>query len=412
MNWWWRLATYRILDVAAVVLLASVLVWWTVILPPQWREFDFNDYYSTGWMLLHGQNPYTTSMEATARAFGLEYSTEVPVAEYPPPFIWMFAALAVMPPRAAFAVWLALEVICLAAILWLTRKLLGDKLSARGFLFVVALTVISRTVSYSLFNSQAQLLLAALVLAAYVLHRTGRTGWACVAASTAGVLKVYPFVLLPWFVWTGGTARARWRRLLGSVVFILAVVVVTGPGFWRDSLRYGIPMGVDEQIGRTFHFSLASLVTNLGYLHENLHPTPEARRFWWFAGTSTGLGVIAVAYAICLLSRRDPEAQFCLLSVAMLIGTVTVQGHYFVFLIFPLTAMALRIGRSPTGGWVIFAALTILSFNCVDPPVSPFLDRHLFLFLLASDLPLYGLFTLAAFYCRELHNATADGGAE
>jgi hypothetical protein len=406
MNWWRRLATYRILDVGAVALTVSVLVWWSVVLPPRWSDFDFNQYYVSGRMLLMGQNPYTTSIEATSRAFGFSYCQDLPIAGYPPTFLWMFAALAALPPRAAFAIWLALELTCLVVILWLTRRVLGERLSARGWLFVVALTITSRTVSYNLYYSQPQLLLAALVLAAYAAQRAGRHGWACVAVAAAGVLKFYPFVLLPWFVWSGGGggARGRWYRLLGVTCFVLAAVALTGPSLWRDFLRYGIPMGVGGEIGRTFHFSLPALVTNLGYLHDNFSPSVQARQWWWFVGTLAGVGVFVTAYLVCVTPRRDPEAQFCLLCAAMLIGTVTVQGHYFVFLVFPLTGAALRIASKPTGGQIVYLVLLVLAFNCVDPPDSLFLGRHMFLYLLASNLPLYGLLGLAVFFWQELRD--------
>jgi hypothetical protein len=403
MNWWRRLATYRVFDVAAVALTVSVLVWWCVVLPPRWSDFDFNQYYVSGRMLLEGQNPYTTSIEATSQALGFRYSRDIPIAGYPPTFLWMFVALAALPPRAAFAVWVALELTCLAGILWLIRRVLGERLSARGWLFVAALTITSRTVTYNLYYSQPQLLLAVLVLGAYAAQRAGRHGWACVAVATAGVLKFYPFILLPWFVWSGGgSARVRWYRLLGVTGFILAAVALTGPSLWRDFLRYAIPMGVGGEIGRTFHFSLPALITNLGYLHDGFRPSVEDRQWWWFAGTLAGVGVFAAAYGVCVISRRDAEAQFCLLCTAMLIGTVTVQGHYFVFLALPLTVAALRIAAKPTGGRVICLALVILAFNCVDPPDSAFLGRHMFLCLLASNLPLYGLLALAAFFWQEM----------
>ncbi len=105
MNWWRRLATYRILDVGAVALMVSVLVWWSMVLPPRWSDFDFSQFYGSGRMLLKGQNPYTTSLEATSHALGLSYSPDLPFATYPPSFLWIFAALAVLPPQAAFAVW-------------------------------------------------------------------------------------------------------------------------------------------------------------------------------------------------------------------------------------------------------------------------------------------------------------------
>jgi len=182
------------------------------------------------------------------------------------------------------------------------------------------------------------------------------------------------------------------------------VVAVTGPGLWRDFVRYGMPVGAGQEIGRNFHFSLPALLTNLGYLRDNFHPTPEAGRWWWFVGTAAGLAIIAAAYGACLASRRDLEAQFCLLCTAMLIGIVTVQGHYFVFLVFPLTVAALRIAAKPTGGRVICLGLLVLALNCIDPLDSPFLGRHTLLYLVVSDLPLYALLALAVFFWRELRS--------
>ncbi len=403
MNWLRRLARNRLLDVAAILVMVSVVVLWAEVLPSRWSDFDFNLYYVGSRTLLDGRNPYTTLQKPMSEALGFQFSEEYPIAGYPPSFLWLFAPLAALPPRVAFAIWVALEIGCLTAILWLTHRLLGKKLSGRGWLFVVMLAVCSRTVSYNLFFSQVQLLLAALVLAAYAAHRAGRHGWACLAVSTAGILKFYPFVLLPWFVWSGGGGlRARLYRMAGASGFVLAVMALTGPGLWRDFFHYGLPMGVGEEIGRTFHFSLPALVTNLGYLYHDFHPSPEAKQWWWSAGTVVGLVVIAVAYGACLTTRGDREAEFCLLCVAMLIGTITVQGHYFVFLVFPLAAVAIRMATRPTPGKVVYLILLVVAVNCVDPPDSPVLWRHKLLYILVSNLPLYGLFGLGIFFWREL----------
>lgn len=403
MNWLRRLATNRLLDVAATLLVVSVVVLWAVVLPSRWSDFDFNLYYVGSRTLLEGRNPYTTLQKPMSEALGFRFSEEYPIAGYPPSFLWLFAPLAALPPRVAFAIWVVVEIGCLVAILWLTRWLLGERLSARGWLFVVALAVCSRTVSYNLFFSQVQLLLAALVLAAYAAQRASRHGWACLAVSTAGILKFYPFLLLPWFVWSGGGGlRARLYRLAGASGFVLAVMALTGPGLWRDFFQYGLPMGVGEEIGRTFHFSLPALVTNLGYLYHDFHPSPETKQWWWSVGTILGLVVIAVAYAACLTTRGDREAEFCLLSLAMLIGTVTVQGHYFVFLVFPLAAVAARMATRPTPGKVVYLILLVLAVNCVDPSESQFLWRHVLLYILVSNVPLYGLFGLGVFFWREL----------
>jgi hypothetical protein len=401
---WRRLGRNRILDVAAVAVAMSAVFLWSTRVPPRWSEADFNHYYIGSRLLLEGQNPYTTSSKPMSATLGFQFSEALPVYTYPPGFLRLFEPLAAFPPRVAFAIWVSAEIGCLMLILWLTHRLLGEKLSARGWLFIAALTVMSRTVSYNLYYSQAQLMLAALILAAYAAHRAGRHGWACLVVSAAGLLKVYPFVLLPWFVWTGaGRLRTRVYRVLGVTAFILAIVALTGPGLWRDFFRYGVPLGREwEEAGRNFHYSLAALVSNLGYLHHDFGPSLEARHWWWYMGAMAGLAVMAMAYGVCLATRRDEEMQFSLLCVAMLIGTVTVQGHYFVFLVFPLTVAAIRIAAKPTPVHVAGLILLVLAVNCVDPPDSPFLWQHPVLYLLVGDVPLYGLLGLGAFFGYEL----------
>ena len=403
MSWLRRLATHRLLDVGAILVTVSVVVLWAVILPSRWSDFDFNNFYMSGRMLLEGQNPYTTSLRDMSQSLGFRFAEDIPITGYPPSFLWLFAMLATLPPRPAFIVWLALEIGCLIAILWLTRRLLVGRLSARGWLFVSALTIISRTVSYSLYFSQVQLLLAALVLAAYAAHRAGRHGWACLAVSAAGILKFYPFALLPWFAWSGGgTLRARVRRLMGAIGFAIVIIAWTGPGLWRDFLHYATTVILGGVIGRTFHYSLPAFVTNLGCWYHDFNLTPDVKRWWLFLGTTLGFAVIAGAYALCLRTSDDSEAQFCLLCVAMLIGTITVEGHYFVFLVFPLAVAAIRIAAKPTPGKVVYLILLVVAVNLVDPPESAFLWRHLLLYILVSNVPLYGLFGLGVFFWREL----------
>ena len=400
---WRRLGRNRIFDIAAVMVAASAIFLWSVRVPPRWSDSDFSYYYVSSRMLLKGQNPYTTPLKAMSQELGFRFSEEFPIAGYPPSFLRLFAPLAALPPRVAFAVWVSVEIGSLAVILWLTRRLLGGRLSGRGWLFVAALAICSRTVTYHLVYSQIQLLLAALVLAGYAAHRAGKHGWACLAVSIAGILKFYPFILLPWFIWSsGGGVRARLYRVLGVIVLVLAGVALTGPALWRDFLQHGIPMAVGEEIGRNFHFSLPALVTNLGYAHHDFRPSLGAKQWWWFMGTMTGLVVIASAYCVCMATPRDPEAQFSLLCVAMLIGTVTMQGHYLVFLVFPLTVAAIRIAAKPTPAHVVGLILLVLAVNCVDPPDTPFLWRHPVLYILIGNIPLYGLLGLGVFFGYEL----------
>jgi len=400
---WRRLARSRMFDIAAVMIAISAIVLWAVRIPPRWSDFDFNHYYVGSRILLQGQNPYTTPLKTMSQGLGFRYSEEYPIAGYPPSFLRLFEPLAALPPQVAFAVWVSIEIGCLVVILWLTHRLLAKELSPRGWLFVVTLTICSRTVTYQLHYSQIQLLLAALVMAGYAAHRARRHGWACLLVCIAGILKFYPFILLPWFLWSdSGGMRSRLYRVLGVTVFVFASVVLTGPALWRDFLQHGIPMAVGEEIGRNFHFSLPALVTNLGYAYHDFHLSPATKQWWWLMGTVAGLLVIAGAYCVCVMTPRDPNTQFSLLCVAMLIGTVTVQGHYFVFLVFPLTVAAIRIAAKPTPARVVCLILLVLAANCIDPPDLALLWQHPVLYFLVGDIPLYGLAGLGIFLCREL----------
>jgi hypothetical protein len=161
-----------------------------------------------------------------------------------------------------------------------------------------------------------------------------------------------------------------------------------------------MPIHVGEEIGRTFNYSLSGFVTNLGYAHHGFHPSPDAKQWWWVMGTLTGLAVIACVYSACVVTRGDPETQFSLLCVAMLVGTVTVQGHYFVFLVFPLTVAALRIAARPTVWHVIYLTLIILALNLLNPP--DFFQRHPTWYIFVNDIPLYGVLGLGFYFWREI----------
>jgi hypothetical protein len=55
-------------------------------------------------------------VKPTSEALGFRYIDEYPIAGYPPSFLWAFAPLAALPPRMAYAVWVGIEIGCLAVV--------------------------------------------------------------------------------------------------------------------------------------------------------------------------------------------------------------------------------------------------------------------------------------------------------
>jgi hypothetical protein len=398
-----RVGRIWLLDLGAMTIGLFSVVNISLMLPSRAWTFDFNHFYVSSRLLLLGQNPYTTGLEAMSREMGFDFSREFPTAHYPPSFLRFLEPLASLPPRAAFAVWVVGEVLSLGLLLWITGLLLKDRLSVRGRMFVYTAAIAAPPVYWQFYYSQTQLLLAAAGLGAYMLHRRGRYISACLVVTAAGMLKLYPIVLLPWFVWRhAGSLRERMGRALVALLFGAIVVFATGPGLWVDFFQRGMPVAAKNEIGRYFHYAAPALVTNLGFAWSRFNPTESAARLWWAAGTIVGLVVIAGAYLICLRHEGDEEMEFCLVCAAMLAGTVVVQGHYFVWLIFPMAAAAARIAANPTGGRIIWFGLVLVAANTLSTVATEFLDRHLFLMVLLNYIPLYGVLALAIFFANEL----------
>jgi hypothetical protein len=190
----------RLLDFAAVLFAVVGVVRLALVLPARSTQNDFAHYYVTSRLALDGRNPYGVPLEPLYAAQGFAYQAEVPVATNPPTLLWLFAPLALLPSRAAYWVWTAVQAISLAAILALTRRLLRERLSARAWRFVAAGTLASATVYWHFVYAQWQLPLAALVLAAFAWQAAGKHTLACLTIAAAALIKLYPAVLLPWFV--------------------------------------------------------------------------------------------------------------------------------------------------------------------------------------------------------------------
>lgn len=405
MDWLRRLGESRLLDVGVIGIAFLCAVRIAVMLPGRAIQNDFAHNYVSSRLLLEGANPYTTAFAPVYKRFGFVYEEDIPSACYPPAMQWVFAPLALLPVDGAFWCWVGCQTICLGVILWLTRRLLATRLSPRGWWFVCAAAVCSAAVYWHYYFSQVQLFLAAIVLAAYALHREGKPAAACLAVTVAGLVKVFPLVLLPWFVWRGGENwRTRTRLAALSVVFAGTMVVVTGLDRWIDFYQRSIPLLTAVALNHSFNFTLPALVINLGWASHGFAPEPGLAGLWVRAGVVVGLVMLALAYLPSLRARCETalEAEFCLLTVAMLAASLKAVGHYFVFLIFPMACAAARLAVRPTGMRIVAFSLLLVLLNDLGTRDNAWLQRHLYVKILANDMPLFGLLALGFIFWKEL----------
>jgi hypothetical protein len=401
-------------DFAAALLALICVTAIMVALPTRARENDFAHYYLSGRMLLEGGNPYRAAAVRTYRQHGF-IPDDRPLAVVDtdtPVMTWLFVAFAWLPAGAAFVVWVGFEVVCLACVLWLTCQQLRGQLTPRATRFIWLGAVASAPVYWHFYYSQVQLLLATILLTAFAWQRAGRNSLACLAAAGAGLLKMYPFALLPWFLWrAGGGIRDRALRSLIVVVCVALAVVVSGWHLWLDFFQRAVPLVVACVNNNTFSFSMPSLVANLGYVQYAFNPSPEAAHAWSRAGAIVGMSIVAAAYAWFIWARLEPAAEFGFLCIAMLLGSPTAWGHYYVLLIFPFVAAVMRWRRQLSVirlSWigVVWLLLNNL-YNFSSVWEGGWLDRHIYAKILLNYLPMYGALGLAALLGTSLPGAAA-----
>ena len=382
---WRRIARSPLWDIMAVVVALVSLFRYAELMPQAARASDFSHYYLSCRMLLEGHSPYATPLVPLAKEYDLILSPDSTTGTNPPVLQWLFAPFAMLNPQPAFWLWSLLQAAALGVILWLTRLLLAERLTARAWRLLVCGAVASVPMLIHFTESQTQLLIGALLLTALVLLRKGQPIAACLTVVAAGLLKLFPFVLLPWFVWRGGRSWRQRAFLAGvSVAAVALAILISRPQLWQDFIQHGLPSVGYWSWNFAFNYCLASLVKHCGGS--------------WNAGLTVGWVALLGAYALCLRLRDDNEAQFCLLSLAMLAGGTTSWSHYMVLTIFPVAVMLTYVAANPSCARVLVFAMAVMALDNVDAPTSAFPEGWHLAKLLWVYTPLFGQLTLAAMF--------------
>jgi hypothetical protein len=375
-------------EVLAVMWLVWSVARLGMVLPSRALNFDFNHYYTSSWLARQGISPYRADLIEASRQLGFVATETIPNATNPPPLLWLVAPLTWLAPAPAFAVWTALLAIEWGWLLWLTLDLLGTRLTARGRIFCIAYFAAATAVFCNFYFGHIELLLAVLVLAGYRCLGRGQGGWAVTLVTLAGVLKLFPFGLLPWFVWRGAPDFRTRLGYAGLALGIIGVTVpVTGWGLWRDFAESGLAVVSGLAIGCSFNFSLASFTGNV-FLVVRQWVGADWPRTWAqvIAGLS-GAAALGGAYIYMGWNRRGREAEFCLLSVALLLASLTAWGFYFVLLLFPVVGLATRLVTRRQWLWFVAGVLMV---EVMQTQSGGMLAESAGLRVLANYFPLYG----------------------
>jgi hypothetical protein len=376
------------------------------VLPSRAVRNDFAHYYISSRLLLTGAGVYSTPLEPEYDRWGFHYTPGIPTATNPPFLVGVFAPFAALPPRAAFWLWTLLETVCLGYVLLVMGQLTSSRLSTQARVLVCGAIMASAPVYWHFYFSQCQLLIAAMILVAYKLLRSGRPAAACLVIATAGWLKIFPVVLLPWFLWRApANWKIRWKCLGATLAWSIGVVLATGWWSWKQFWAHAVPV-LEAWVtqARHFNFTIPSFVKSAAWSVHGLQPEWNGLHGWMTVGAAIGLALIAFAYGLCWRTGRrqkdaDLELEFCLLSVAMLGGISEAWGHYFVILGFPAAVAVARIVHRPTCGRGVILGISLVMLNVMTSWQSPWLE------FVVSYIPLYGLLLLGAFFVNEMRSS-------
>jgi hypothetical protein len=366
--------------VIVIVLLMAAILRIVFILPSRASQNDFAHYYLSSRLLIDGDDPYRTPLKPLYAAHGFVFDARIPTATNPPPLLWLIAPFSLMSPGVAHGMWSGFNGLSLVACLLMIRRMACADWPRTSWWFAVVAVLWS----YPLFDhfafAQVQLELAALLLGAFGLQQSGKPGASCVLVALAAMLKLFPVLMLPWFVFHSAVG---WREVLRRLTIVgmvwLIIFAATGLTLWQGFLQHGLPVistGVMNQWGNQ---SLPSLVLNVASASRGFVLTSESSRFWWSVASITGVVAVAASYVMVWAKKGESRVRFGVLLLAMVVCGTTAWTHYFVFLLWPaIVAVDLAwkhpatVRRVLTGVMVVllvFPVGDLLASTLGEPPV-------------------------------------------
>ena len=335
-----------ILVVLAVVLVLYRLVQLLDVEPARWG-FDFAWYWGAASNLLHGDPIYS------AQQLAGPYSPQGQEGFlYPPPLAALVIPLALLFPSnmaAAGLVWSVLGAIAAGAGLLLIAR--TDRLGERypllagsgGVLLFVAAFGLPPVID-EFINGNVHLFLVALLAAAWSGVARAEAGdgrgdrVAGIAVGVATVIKLFPGLLVLWFLLTGRRRAAGWS-VVGAVALALITLPFTGIQPWLDYPRV-----------------LANLGAPLDATN-SMAPTIWLEPYVGFTIARVVVTLVGLAVVLWAARYLDARRGFALTVAVAVLVTPALWSHYLTVLLVPLV-LALSAGVSIAWLAVVYVLLS------------------------------------------------------
>ena len=279
---------------------------------------------------------------------------------YPPPFAILLVPLAQMPLAWGAVLWYLLTVAAIGASVVMPAALLGDTPLKHKPHLVYGLPLLSLAtlLMSGILRSQASPFMYFFMIATFYFHLKNRPVAAGFSLACAALLKVFPIVLIVYFV-----MRRQWRAVLATaaVLTLLGIVLPSLYWGWQFNLdqiaRWIDVVGHPAVMQNTDRAQMSSLYSQLLNTTKPRNQSLEA--LFLSRGMSAGLARYAVAASAALMlaamwaaARRIPlpkanspaprmaENLLCgaFLCWSLLISPIA-ETHYFGALLWPLVIL-------------------------------------------------------------------------
>ena len=306
----------------------------------QWG-YDFSAYWTAAGHLLHGLPIYAADQLSGPYAPQRQF-----LYLYPPPLAAAVTPLAAIIPdhyRTAAWVWAAIGAAILVGGSWAVARSIGLIDRARTATGLVPWILLAAVFGFppvigELVLGNVHLLLFGLFAVAWLGIRQGdRAGemWAGLAVGIAAVIKVFPGLLILWFLLTGRRRAAGWA-VIGAIGIVLLALPITGLRPWLD-----------------FPAALLNL-SSPSDTTDTLAPTVWLASFMSF-GTARVVVTVVALVVLAFAARRLPTRRSFVVAVLLsVLVAPALYHHYLAILVLPFLLLLPEEGALP---WLALAYL-------------------------------------------------------
>lgn len=360
----------RWIQVAVLVALAALVLWWGAGVLRITNNHDFEIFYQAAERLRAGENIYAESAAFREALESGQFNLADDSIRWPygnPPLLaLLITPLTLLPYASAATLWTWINIALLLGACAAVLAAIG-RLNWGGAVVALAVLYGYYPAQVCLRLGQTEILLFFLISLSFLALKRGRDGWAGAALGLAAAIKFFPAAFILFLLW-----KRRWKAgLWGIGVAVVALglsILAAGPeNFAAYTEAWSVYTGgafsafplnqsINGFLSRTFRANL------FGPTLRGLDLPGLATGLW--IGSAVVLGAALAWFTrkpVAPQSRRF-DLEFSAAILVLLLAEPHSQAYAFVWLLLPLLVLACRVVSTYPWSWPEVAILAISYF--------------------------------------------------